>query len=180
MLPPDSDAEDPVIADAISRIEKALNMLTERERALVDRSALDAILSKLTDYIITNGQNSTWQKGADFSLSFSASGEYAKFVSVMIDGVLLNSDCYTAVERNTVINLSPAYLETLAVGKHTIQIVYTDGEADGQFTIMAAPTVTNGNSYLWLIILIIVLCIAGGVCAVYFVMKKEQNVSRRF
>ena len=53
------------------------------------------------------------------------------------------ADCYTAKSGSTVITLKAEYLETLAAGKHTLTVLYTDGEETGTFTI--AETSADGT-----------------------------------
>ena len=159
----------------IEAIQTALGQLTDRERELVDTGRLDAILASLADYKIIAGNGASWLKGSDFSLSFQANGPYEKFTGVMIDGVMLPRENYHSFDRDTVVNLLPAYLETLEAGEHTITILYVEDEAEGTFTITVPSDNGNGGSYLWLLIVIIVLCLAGGGVAVYFVMKKERQ-----
>ncbi|MBQ8351284.1 MAG: hypothetical protein IJY20_04485 [Clostridia bacterium] len=170
---------DITVKELIEAIEKAYAQLTERELELVDRSRLDAILAILADYDIVVGNGNSWQKGSNFSLSFQANGPYEEFVGVKIDGVLLDASNYLVLNRDTAVNLLPAYLETLATGEHTITILYVDDEAAGTFRITEAVAGNEGNNYLWIIIVIIILCLAGGAVAVYFVMKKERKPGKK-
>ncbi len=86
-------------------------------------------------YNITDGANGVWVKGSTDTLSFKADGEYAKFRSVKIDDTELAADKYTAAAGSTVITLKNDYLSTLAVGAHTIAIIYTDGDCSTNFTV---------------------------------------------
>lgn len=179
-LLPDPDTfnrHDTEIRDLMDSIDEAYGQLTDREKELVDRGRLDSLLSLLVDYSITLGDGSTWQKGSEFALSFQSSGPYAQFVGVKVDGVLLQADQYISFDRGTVVNLQPAYLETLAVGEHSITILFTEDEATAVFYITDVPASQAGNLYVWLIVLIIVCCLAGGGVAVYLVMKKERDTN---
>lgn len=173
--PEDFHRNDTEIRDLMNAIGDAYGQLTKREKELVDRSRLDSLLALLVDYSITLGNGSTWQKGSDFALSFQSNGPYTQFVGVRVDGVLLQADQYISFDRGTVVNLQPAYLETLAVGEHSITILFTDEEATATFHITEASSTNAGTSYVWLIVLIIVCCLAGGGVAVYLVMKKERD-----
>ena len=86
-------------------------------------------------YNITDGANGVWVKGSTGTLIFKANGEFAKFNSVKIDGTELATDKYTAAAGSTVITLNNDYLSTLAAGKHTIAIIYTDGDCSTSFTV---------------------------------------------
>ena len=180
LLPEGSSMKDSDIAEAVGLIEEAYAKLTEREKTLVDRSALDAIIGQKEPYKITQGNGSSWQKGSEFSLPFVANGELADFVGLKIDGVLINEIHYTTVDRDTVINLLSTYLETIALGPHTLTVLYTDGEATCQFTITANSGGGCAGDATWLIVLIVLLCLAAGGYAVYRVMVKERRRNRRF
>ena len=80
------------------------------------------------EYKITEGANSSWKQNSDDTLKFVANGDFSKFTGVKLDGTLVAADKYTAVSGSTVITLKKDYLSTLSVGKHTLTIVYNDGE----------------------------------------------------
>ncbi len=91
------------------------------------------------EYKITEGANSSWTKNTDATLKFVANGDLSKLVGVKVDGELITADKYTAVSGSTVITLKNDYLDTLSVGKHTLTVVYNDGECSTEFEIKAAP-----------------------------------------
>ena len=95
-------------------------------------------------YQVIEGANSAWTQNSDGTLVFRANGDFSKFTGVKIDGTLIEAKNYTAVSGSTVITLKADYLQTLSVGKHTLTIVYNDGECNTQFEIKAAST-TQGN-----------------------------------
>ena len=57
------------------------------------------------------------------------------FVSVSIDGKIIDSKNYSSKEGSTIITLKSGYLNTLSVGKHTISINSTTGSASTEFII---------------------------------------------
>ena len=61
-------------------------------------------------------------------------------VKVMVDGKELKTTDYTVKEGSTIVTLNAAYLETLSVGKHTLEIESKNGIAKTEFTITAAQT----------------------------------------
>lgn len=87
--------------------------------------------------IIIAGANGTWQKGGTDGLSFTSDAEYADFLKVMVDGKELKTTDYTVKEGSTIVTLNAAYLETLSVGKHTLEIESKNGIAKTEFTITA-------------------------------------------
>lgn len=61
-----------------------------------------------------------------------------------VDGTLIDADKYTAASGSTVITLKKDYLDTLSVGKHTLTVVYSDGECSTGFEIKADQS--GGNT----------------------------------
>ena len=92
------------------------------------------------DYKFLEGANGKWTKSSDKNLAFRANGEFSKFTGVKVDGTKIDADKYTAVSGSTIVNLKKEYLETLSVGKHTLIVVYTDGECSTEFEIKATST----------------------------------------
>ena len=98
------------------------------------------------EYKITEGANSSWKQNSDNTLKFVANGDFSKFTGVKLDGTLVAADKYTAVSGSTVITLKKDYLSTLSVGKHTLTIVYNDGECSTEFEIKAASITSSTDS----------------------------------
>ena len=97
------------------------------------------------NYEILDGANGSWVLNTDGSLSIRGSGEFSKFVGVRVDGTLIDTTNYTAREGSTIITLEAAYLNTLSVGAHTFELIWTDGSANTTVTINANA---SGNSAL--------------------------------
>lgn len=94
------------------------------------------------DYEILDGANSSWEQNSDGSLSIRGSGEFSKFVGVKVDGNLVDAKNYTVKEGSTIVTLKADYLNTLSVGSHTFEMIWTDGTASTTFTIKED---TSGN-----------------------------------
>ena len=128
---------------------------------------------KAPEYTITKGDNAKWTLKSAKALSFTASGDFDKFVGVSVDGVRISDSHYSAKKGSTVITLKSAYLNTLKAGKHPIAIHFDDGKAEGSFTILDAsddnPN-TGDNIHLWAALLFVSLTGLAG--AGYAVCKK--------
>ena len=88
-------------------------------------------------YKFIEGANGSWTKNSGKNLGFKVNGEISRFTGVKVDGALIGNDKYTAVSGSTVVTLKKDYLETLSVGKHTLSVVYTDGECTTEFEVIA-------------------------------------------
>ena len=97
------------------------------------------------DYNILDGANSSWTQNSDGSLSIRGSGAFSKFVGVKVDGSLVDAKNYTVKEGSTIVTLKADYLNTLSVGTHTFEILWTDGSASTTFNIKA-DTSDDGNN----------------------------------
>ena len=86
-------------------------------------------------YKFIEGANGSWTKNSGKNLGFKVNGEISRFTGVKVDGTLIGNDKYTAVSGSTVVTLKKDYLETLSVGKHTLSVVYTDGECTTEFEV---------------------------------------------
>ncbi len=138
------------------------------------------------EYKITEGANGAWTQNSDGTLKFVANGDFSKFTGVKVDGTLVAADKYTAVSGSTVVTLKKDYLSTLSVGKHTLTIVYNDGECSTEFEIKAAQsggdttpdkpkspqTGDNSSLTLWIALLFIS---GGAVIGATVVSKKKKH-----
>lgn len=88
-------------------------------------------------YKFIEGANGSWTKNSGKNLGFKVNGEFSKFTGVKVDGTLIGNDKYTAVSGSTIVTLKKDYLEMLFVGKHTLSVVYTDGECTTEFEVIA-------------------------------------------
>lgn len=97
-------------------------------------------------YKIIEGADSTWKQNTGGNLVIRGDGEVAKFQNVKVDGAVIDAKNYTVTEGSTVITLKADYLKTLSVGKHTFEIVWTDGSAGTSLTIVKNTTDNKDNT----------------------------------
>ena len=87
-------------------------------------------------YAATKGGGQAYTKGGGVGLTFRFSGPLDEFTRLLVDGTEVSAGNYTATRGSTIIDLRPAYLDTLAAGGHTITAVWKDGTAtDASFTV---------------------------------------------
>lgn len=113
------------------------------------------------DYTILDGADSSWASNSDGDLSIRGSGELSEFVDVKVDGNIVDAENYTLEEGSTIVTLKPEYLNTLSVGTHTFEILWTDGSASTTFTISAdtadkksdVPVSGDNTPIVWMCVL---------------------------
>ena len=164
---PAIDTVEPDDEDAIKAITDAkaeYDALTDHEKSLVDedtKKKLDDLCAALVAYDIIKGEDGKYTQGGSKGLSFTANGAYSKFTGILVDNKVVDSKHYTAESGSTVITLKASYLDTLSTGKHTLTVVYTDGETSCEFSIAAKSTTPatgdNFNILLWTSVMIISL-----------------------
>ena len=104
------------------------------------------------DYEILDGANTSWEQNSDGSLSIRGSGAISKFVGVKVDGNLVDVKNYTVKEGSTIVTLKADYLNTISVGNHTFEIIWTDGTASTRFAVSKSnsgsdePKDNDGNN----------------------------------
>ncbi len=97
------------------------------------------------EYKIIEGANGVWMQNSDGTLKVVANGDFSKFTGIRVDGELVAADMYTAVSGSTVITLKKDYLDTLSVGRHTLNVVYSDGECSTEIEIETVQSADNAS-----------------------------------
>ena len=127
-----------VVSNSAGTVTSNTAVLTVTENIIPDPDPVD--------YEILDGANSNWEQNSDGSLSIRGSGALSKFVGVKVDGTLVDAKNYTVKEGSTIVTLKADYLNTLSVGTHTFEILWTDGSASTTFTIKANTSDDSNNN----------------------------------
>jgi Domain of unknown function. len=98
-----------------------------------------------SEYTITSGANQSWRKGTVAGVTITSAGDFADFIGIKVDGVLVDTTNYTAISGSTITTLKAAYLETLALGVHTVELVFAEGTVQTELTILNAASVDTGD-----------------------------------
>lgn len=116
------------------------------KKGLTDREELDIAsvnfrndLSK-KEYEITEGDSQIAKQGSE--IKFKTNGDFSKFQKIMIDDQVIDSQNYTVEKGSTIITLHKDFTKTLKVGKHTITIVFSDGQVVTEFQVEENTLVT--------------------------------------
>ena len=94
-------------------------------------------------YSISKVSTTKYIKGNTQGLTITSEADFSKFVSVKVDGKIVDPKNYMVEKGSTKVTFKPEYLETLSSGKHTFTIVSTDGEAT---TTIEIDNGTGNNS----------------------------------
>ena len=175
---PGDSAVDQQILDAWSALE-ALSATDEGYVSSAHKEKLAALLSKLGEYILLDGDGQSVTAGSTVPLSFRASGPIAWFTGILVDGEAVARDCYTSKAGSTVVTLNPGYVARLAVGTHTLTFQYDGGgTVDASFHVLPAPAAvanlpqTGDRSSLLLWAVLALLCVGGA--AVLWARSKKK------
>ena len=131
---------------AIRDAKAAYDKLNDHQKSLISQThkeKLEKLFDTLDDYKIIKGSGKKWEKGSGKSLTFTANGPDRKFKELRIDGYVVDTSNYTHKDGSTIITLKASYLQNLSTGKHTIQVVYTDGATDGKDTFRICNSGSN-------------------------------------
>ena len=90
---------------------------------------------------IVEGAGQTIEADAGSDLSVRSDADLDDFLGVKVDGAELDADSYEVASGSTVVTLKAAYLQTLAVGTHELEVVSKNGAAATTFTIKAKEVV---------------------------------------
>ncbi len=96
--------------------------------------------------VIIQGMDGEWTKESGKDLSFTSNAGYAHLRSVLVDGEEIGEDAFTSEEGSTVIHLQSSFLETLAVGSHTIGVKSANGTAQTNFTVLEKKADDSSDS----------------------------------
>mgnify|MGYP001014787405 CR=1 FL=1 len=117
------------------------NKFTMPAATVTVKAIFELIPAETPEYKITKGSNQSWTKGTASGVEITCDGNLSKFSGIKVDGVLINAANYTA-SGSTVVTLKSAYLETLSVGHHTVEIVYNDGRIQTRLAVLAKEGAT--------------------------------------
>ena len=140
---------------------------------------------------VTAGAGSTHKTGVNENMTFTCNGSLDNLTGIYVDGALLDPSNYTVKSGSTILTLKASYLNTLAVGTHTLKFQYkNDMSTDTSFEIVKAEdkketpvndtentnTPQTGDTTN-IALLMSLLVLSGG--AVAFVSKKRKMATKR-
>lgn len=84
---------------------------------------------------ILDGDKEIYEKTSKKTLSVEIDHDFTENVRVEVDGKQIGKDKYILTKGSTIVTLTNEYLESLSVGKHTINAYFEDGKATATFTV---------------------------------------------
>lgn len=132
-------------------------------------------------YTVIDGDAGQWSPG-DGELKFRFSGKNKNIQVVHVDDkVLTKGKDYTAAEDSDIIVLTEDYLESLANGRHTITVEYTDGTVSAHFEISNSKNQGTDkektvSSWIWILPLAVAILCGMFAAVIYFKRKESSKI----
>ena len=130
----------------VNDVEKALDGNTLKLKNITSNMKIKVVVEKI-EYKVIEGAEQTYTITEDTEARFRIDADYNLFNNkVYVDNVLVDSSNYTSKSGSTIIVLNKDYVDTLAVGEHTLKVAFADGgEAETTFTIARKAENNNNN-----------------------------------
>ena len=130
----------------VNDVEKALDGNTLKLKNITSNMIIKVVVEKI-EYKVIEGAKQTYTITEDTEARFRIDADYSLFNNkVYVDNVLVDSSNYTSKSGSTIIVLNKDYVDTLAVGEHTLKVAFADGgEAETTFTIARKVEDNNNN-----------------------------------
>ena len=130
----------------VNDVEKALDGNTLKLKNITSNMEIKVVVEKI-EYKVIEGAEQTYTIAEDTEARFRIDADYSLFNNkVYVDNVLVDSSNYTSKSGSTIIVLNKDYVDTLAVGEHTLKVAFADGgEAETTFTIARKAENNNNN-----------------------------------
>lgn len=130
----------------VNDVEKTLDGNTLKLKNITSNMKIKVVVEKI-EYKVIEGAEQTYTITEDTEARFRIDADYSLFNNkVYVDNVLVDSSNYTSKSGSTIIVLNKDYVDTLAVGEHTLKVAFADGgEAKTTFTIARKAENNNNN-----------------------------------
>ena len=126
--------------------EKALEGNTLKLKNITSNMKIKVVVEKI-EYKVIEGADQTYTIDQSTEARFRIDADYSLFdKKVYVDDILVDGANYTSESGSTIITFSKEYIDTLAIGQHTLKVVFTGGgEAKTTFTIARQFEENNNN-----------------------------------
>ena len=126
--------------------EKTLEGNTLKLKNITSNMKIKVVVEKI-EYKVIEGADQTYTIAQSTEARFRINADYSLFdKKVYVDDILVDGANYTSEGGSTIITFSKEYIDTLAIGQHTLKVAFTDGgEAKTTFTIARHFEENNNN-----------------------------------
>ena len=126
--------------------EKTLEGNTLKLKNITSNMKIKVVVEKI-EYKVIEGADQTYTIAQSTEARFRINADYSLFdKKVYVDDILVDGANYTSESGSTIITFSKEYIDTLAIGQHTLKVAFTDGgEAKTTFTIARQFEENNNN-----------------------------------
>lgn len=126
--------------------EKALEGNILKLKNITSNMKIKVVVEKI-EYKVIEGADQTYTIDQNTEARFRINADYSLFdKKVYVDDILVDGANYTSESGSTIITFSKEYIDTLAIGQHTLKVAFTDGgEAKTTFTIARQFEENNNN-----------------------------------
>ena len=126
------------------------------------------------EYEFLEGENQKYTLNKDSNMTFKIDANYSLFDKVYIDNELVDISNYKVTEGSTIITFNNEFVSKLSVGKHTLKVMFSNGEASTEFSVVKEvvenpKTIDNIEKYIATGIVAVI-----GVVGCVLIIKKEK------
>ena len=126
------------------------------------------------EYEFLEGENQKYTLNKDSNMTFRIDANYSLFDKVYIDKRLVDLSNYKVTEGSTIITFNNEFVSKLSVGKHTLKVMFSNGEASTEFSVVKEvvenpKTIDNIEKYIAIGIVAVI-----GVVGCVLIIKKEK------
>ena len=126
------------------------------------------------EYEFLEGENQKYILNKDSNMTFRIDANYSLFDKVYIDNELVDISNYKVTEGSTIITFNNEFVSKLSVGKHTLKVMFSNGEASTEFSVVKEvvenpKTIDNIEKYIAIGIVAVI-----GVVGCVLIIKKEK------
>ena len=126
------------------------------------------------EYEFLEGENQKYTLNKDSNMTFRIDANYSLFDKVYIDNELVDLSNYKVTEGSTIITFNKEFISKLSIGKHTLKVMFSNGEASTEFSVVKEvvenpKTIDNIEKYIAIGIVAVI-----GVVGCVLIIKKEK------
>lgn len=114
---------------------------------LSDGDGTDISLSVTIAPSVKSGDGAVHYKGKTVGITFTTDDYKDNFLKILVDGKEVSAKSYTITGDSLAITLHADFLDGLALGDHTIEIVTVNGSATAKFSVSSAAIPSTGESF---------------------------------